>query len=70
MLSGSFLRSIVKDNIQQRTVDAQFAVVFDESQFAESIHEEADPGPGGANHLRQGDLNPPSAPTRRKTGKA
>src|ERR1700733_13437406 len=32
------------------------AVVFDEAEFAKAIHEEADPGPGGPDHLCQGFL--------------
>jgi hypothetical protein len=44
----------VKNNIQKRTVDAQFTVVFDKTQLSEPIHEEAEPRAGGANHLREG----------------
>src|SRR6185437_7181351 len=50
------LSSIVKNNIQKRTVDTQLAVVLDEPQFAKAIHEEAHPGAGGANHLGEGFL--------------
>jgi hypothetical protein len=47
---------LIVKNIQKRTVNAQLTVVLDESQFAEAIHEEADSGAGGANHLCQGFL--------------
>jgi hypothetical protein len=33
----------MEDHVQQRAVNTQFAVVFDESHFAETIHEEAYP---------------------------
>jgi len=32
-------------------MDLDAAVVFDEAELAKSIHEEADAGPGGADHL-------------------
>jgi hypothetical protein len=32
------------------------SVVFDETQFTKAVHEEADPGPGGPDHLGQGYL--------------
>src|SRR6202022_1624691 len=34
-------------------MDLEFSVVFDETQFAEFVHEEAHTRPGRANHLRQ-----------------
>jgi hypothetical protein len=47
------LRLIVENNIQKRAVDLQPAIVVDESQFPESVHEEADPRAGCADHFRQ-----------------
>ena len=44
---------IVQDDIDQRLVDADAAVVLDEAELAKAIHEEADAGAGGADHLRQ-----------------
>ena len=35
--------SIVQDNVQKGTVNTQCAVVLDESQLAEAIHEETYP---------------------------
>jgi hypothetical protein len=43
----------MKDYIQERTVDLEFAVVFNKPQLAEAIHKEADPRAGCAHHLRQ-----------------
>src|SRR5690349_11170854 len=45
---------IVENYIEQRAVDLQTAVVVDESQFPEPVHEEANPRAGGPNHLGQG----------------
>jgi len=45
--------SLVKDNTQEGIVDVDLAVVLDEAQFPEFVHEKIDPGPRGANHLRQ-----------------
>src|ERR1019366_5367327 len=44
---------VVQDNTQQGLVDVDFAVVLDEAQLPEFVHEEIDPGPRRANHLRQ-----------------
>jgi len=44
---------IVQNDIDQRLMDPDAAVVFDEAEFAKAIHEEADAGSGGADHLRQ-----------------
>ena len=44
--------SIVKHYVEQRTVDLHSTgVVFDESELSEAVHEEADAGPGGADHF-------------------
>src|SRR5437867_9409892 len=42
---------VVEDDIEEGTVHVQPAVVVDESQFAELIHEETDAGARGADHL-------------------
>jgi hypothetical protein len=39
---------VVENDIEQRAVDLQPAVVVDETQFPEPVHEEADARPGGA----------------------
>src|SRR5205807_4102666 len=36
---GTFCPSVVQNHIQQRAVDAQTAVVFDEAELAEFVHE-------------------------------
>jgi len=41
----------VEDNIEEGNVHVQSAVVVDEAQFAELIHEETDSDPRGADHL-------------------
>lgn len=43
----------MKNDVQERAVDAQRAVVLNESEFAETIHEKAHPRSGGADHFRQ-----------------
>src|ERR1700730_6333410 len=57
-LSGSVrlppdLGIVVQDHVQQGIMDLDFSVVFDETQFAESVHEKAHARSGRANHLRQ-----------------
>jgi hypothetical protein len=44
---------VVQDNTQEGFVDVDLAVVFDEAQFPEFVHEKIDPGPRCANYLRQ-----------------
>jgi hypothetical protein len=44
-------RSIVQNYIKQGTVDLQTAVVVNETQFPESVHEEAHSGTSGTHHL-------------------
>jgi hypothetical protein len=46
--------SIKQDHIQQRLVNLDASVVFDKTELAKSIHEEADAGASGADHFRQG----------------
>src|SRR4029077_623989 len=43
----------VEDNAEKGVIDVDFAVVFDEAQFAEFAHEKIDPRPRCANHLCQ-----------------
>jgi hypothetical protein len=45
---------IVQNHIEQRLVDPDAAVVFDKAVLAKAIHEEADAGAGGADHLGEG----------------
>ena len=47
---------VVQDDVQQGTVHLDVAVVANESEFAKAIHEEADAGSRGTNHLSQGFL--------------
>src|SRR5947199_491415 len=46
-----YFRLIVQDHAEQRTVDFHFAVVADESQSPEFVHEEAHPRPGCPDHV-------------------
>ena len=43
----------MQDYVEQGAVDTQRAVVLDESEFSETVHEKTNPGAGGANHLCQ-----------------
>jgi hypothetical protein len=43
----------VQDNTQKGIVDADLAVVLDEAQFLEFVHEKIDSGTRRADHLRQ-----------------
>jgi hypothetical protein len=43
----------VQDNIQERSIDLKSAVVLDESELSEFVHEEVDPWARCADHLRQ-----------------
>src|SRR5580693_491931 len=52
-LRHSNVKSVVQDNTQERLVDVDLAVVLDEAQFSEFVHEKIDPGPCCANHFRQ-----------------
>ena len=45
--------SVVEDDIEEGTVHVQPAVVVNETQFAELIHEETDAGARGADHVGQ-----------------
>ena len=46
-------RSIVQNDVEQRPMNLDAAVVFDEAEFAKAVHEEADARPGRSNHLCQ-----------------
>src|ERR1035437_5403211 len=51
---GTFRRSVVEHYVEQRTVNPQSAaVVVDEAQFAELVHEEVDSAARRADDLRQ-----------------
>jgi hypothetical protein len=42
----------VQDNTQEGTVDLKYAIVMNEPQFLEFIHEKIDPGTRCADYLR------------------
>ena len=44
--------SIVQDDTQEGTVDMETAIVLNEPQFPEFVHEEIDPRARCANHFR------------------
>src|SRR6266850_2825958 len=44
---------LVQDHSQEGIVDLDLAVVLDEAEFPEFVHEEIDSRPRRANHLRQ-----------------
>jgi hypothetical protein len=44
---------LVQDDVQERTVDLNPAVVVNEPQFSEFIHEHIDAGTRGSDHLRE-----------------
>jgi hypothetical protein len=46
-------RLLVQDNTQERSIDLKPAVVLDESELSEFVHEKIDPGTGCADHFRQ-----------------
>src|SRR5690348_3406985 len=52
-LSRPEVSRVVQNNIEQRSVDFQLAVVFDKTELSESVHEEADAGTSCADHFRQ-----------------
>jgi hypothetical protein len=45
-------RSLVQNDTQKRVIDFQTAVIFDESEFSEFIHEDINSGTGAAHHFR------------------
>jgi hypothetical protein len=51
--SGSNLRFIVENHVQQGTVDFNVAVVINETQFPKLVHEKTHARACRANHLRQ-----------------
>jgi hypothetical protein len=44
---------VVQDDVQQGIMDLEFSVVFDKTQFAESVHEKAYARSRRADHVRQ-----------------
>lgn len=55
-VSATVVVSFSKQDSQERIVDEQPTVVFDEAEFAKLIHEGIHPAARGADHLRQGFL--------------
>ena len=51
--SSSKAALLVKDDVEQRTVNFQPTVVFNESQLSEPIHKEVNSRSGGTHHFRQ-----------------
>ncbi len=43
----------MQDKTHQGVVDLDFAIIFNETQFPEFVHEEIDPRPRCPNNLRQ-----------------
>jgi|ERR1700676_22351 hypothetical protein len=53
LAAGCGSASVVQGNAQERSIDLEAAIVFDESKLPEFVHEKIDPRPRGANHLRK-----------------
>ena len=49
-----FAGLLVQHDGEQRLIDLDFAVVFDETQFPKLVHEKIDAGTRGSDHARQG----------------
>ncbi len=45
--------SVVQNDIEQRLMNLDAAVVLNKSQASKAVHKEAHPGPGATDHLRQ-----------------
>ena len=45
--------SVVQNDVEQRLMNPDASVIFNKTELAKSIHEEADAGPRGPNHVRQ-----------------
>jgi hypothetical protein len=43
--------SIQQNRVQQRLVNLDAALVFDEAEFAKAVHQEVDAGASAADHL-------------------
>jgi hypothetical protein len=50
------MNSVVQNDVEERLMNPDATVVFNKAELAKAIHKEADTGPGGSNHLRQGFL--------------
>src|SRR4029077_3320910 len=51
--SAPKLRLVAQNHIQQGTMDLDAAVVIDQAQLSEFVHEEAHAGPGRSDHFRK-----------------
>src|ERR1700679_985316 len=51
--AGYLESSVVQDHAQKGTVHQYLAVVLDQTELSETVHEEIDSRAGGANHFRQ-----------------
>jgi hypothetical protein len=45
--------SVVQNHIEERLMNPDATVVFNKAEIAKTIHEEANAGPGGADHFGQ-----------------
>src|ERR1700738_2368516 len=52
-ISRFYLGLVEQDHVQQGIMDLDFSVIFDKTQFAKLVHEEAHARSGRADHLRQ-----------------
>ena len=57
---------VVQDHIQQRIMNFQFSVIFDESQLPKFVHEGAHARPRGADHLGRSAMAEDAAKLARK----
>ena len=53
-LIGVVVRQVIVQNyVEQRPVHSNAVFIVDKAEIVEAVHEEADTGPGDADHLRQ-----------------
>jgi len=45
--------SVMQNDVEQRLVNPDATVIFNKTELAKAIHEEADAGPGGSDHFCQ-----------------